>query len=128
MGTCGVLTAVFACVLGILGLTIGIIAFVFGTIRSSDVYQQALQTAQADPQVIAALGEPIETKWWLSGSVSINNDSGTADLSIPLQGAHSSGTLYAAADLVGGTWEFYRLEVRVDGRSEPIYLLTAVGR
>lgn len=128
MMTCGVLTAVFICIIAIIGLTLGIISIVFGTMKSSDVYQQAVEAAQTNPDVITALGEPIEPKWWVSGSVSLNNDSGTADLSIPLQGTHNSGTLHAAADKSGGVWQFYRLEVTVDGRSDTIYLLPEIGR
>lgn len=96
---------------------------VFGTIKSSEVYQQALDTAGRHPQVVAALGEPIEPGWFPGGSIEVSGSAGRADLSIPISGPNGSGTIYAVAYKEAGQWLFNRLEVAVEGRPDRIELL-----
>jgi len=116
----GCLAVVCACVV----FVGGIFAVVFATIRSTDVYQQALQTAQSDPRVIEALGEPVEAGFMVSGSVRMNaGEGGTADLSIPISGPNGSGTVYAVATSSGGVWTFSTLEVEIAGQPGRIDLL-----
>src|SRR5436190_7143910 len=57
---------------------------VFGAIRSSDVYKDALAKAKMNPAVISALGSPIKEGLFLSGSSNVNGASGEANLSIPI--------------------------------------------
>jgi hypothetical protein len=87
-----------------------------GLIRSSAAYQQAVAVASADPQVVAALGEPIQTGWFTSGSISENGDAGQASLSIPLRGPRASGVLHVAAHRAGGDWVFDELYVTIGGQ------------
>jgi hypothetical protein len=101
----------------------GVGASVFGLIKSSDVYQNALQEAQSHPAVNEALGEPVEPGWWVTGSIEVNNTTGNADFAVPLSGPKNSGTLYAVAFKEAGQWHFSRLEVEVQGQSERINLL-----
>ena len=96
---------------------------VFGALRSSDAYKQAIEIAITDPAVIEALGEPIEAGWFVTGSINLQNDAGTADLTIPLNGSRNDGTLYVGANKSGGVWTFVQLEVQVDGRERNIDLL-----
>ncbi len=96
---------------------------VFGAIKSSDVYKQALTQAQVNPEVIAALGEPVEPGFLVSGSVETSGQAGQADLSIPLSGPQASGTLYVSAVKEAGEWQFNRLEVVVEDSGERIDLL-----
>lgn len=98
---------------------------VFGAIKSSDVYTQAVAEAQANPEVVAALGEPVEPGFLVSGSVEVSGPVGQADLSIPLSGPQASGTLYVTAVKEAGEWQFTRLEVAVEGSAERIDLLGA---
>ena len=60
----------------------GIVALVFGAIKSSGPYQHAITRAQSDPAVIAALGEPIHAGWFVQGNISTSGASGEADLAI----------------------------------------------
>ena len=121
--TCGVLTAVAVCILLVVGGAAGIIGAVFGSIKSSDVYQGALTAAMEDTQVIDALGEPVEAGLIPSGSISVENNSGDASLSIPISGPKGKGTLYVEAVRSAGSWEYTLLEVTVDGRPGRINLL-----
>jgi hypothetical protein len=104
------------------GLTFGFMAVVFTAIKSSDVYQAAIQAARAHPEVRRELGDPIETGFWASGSVQVAGPSGHADISVPLTGSKQSGTLYGVADKSAGRWTFSLLEVEVDGRPNRIDL------
>lgn len=104
------------------GLVAGFVLLIFTAIKSSDVYQEAIQTARTHPAAIAELGTPIETGWFVSGSVSVTGPSGHADVSIPLSGPKASGTLYGVADKSAGRWAFSRLELELEGRPARIDL------
>jgi len=93
----GCLTGVVG-VAGFIALDIGL---VFGLIKSSTPYQQALARAQKDPVVISRLGTPISGGLLVSGS----------------------GTLYVEARQKAGTWSHSTLTVRPDGPGEPTSLL-----
>ncbi len=100
----------------------GIFLLVTTTIKSSEVYQQALEKARGNAEVVAAFGEPIEEGWLPSGSIQISGPSGTAELEIPISGPKNSGSIYLVARKSAGIWEFIKLEVAVDGQSERIDL------
>ena len=100
------------------------IYFVFGAIKSSDVYQQALTKVRSNPAVVRELGEPIEAGWRISGSINVNNDSGNADVRIPVSGPKKSGAVHATAIKKQGKWDFSALEVEIEGKTERINLLT----
>jgi hypothetical protein len=107
------------------GFVLGVVAVVFTAIKSSDVYQTAIQTARAHPEVRRELGDPIETGLWATGSVQVTGPSGHADISVPLTGSKHSGTLYGVADKSAGRWTFSLLEVEIDGRPNRIDLRAA---
>jgi len=100
------------------------IYFVFGAIKSSDVYQQALAKTRSNPAVVRELGEPIEAGWRISGSINVSNDSGNADVRIPVSGPKKSGAVYATAIKKQGKWDFSTLEVEIEGDTKRINLLT----
>ncbi|HEV8486035.1 MAG TPA: cytochrome c oxidase assembly factor Coa1 family protein [Blastocatellia bacterium] len=102
-----------------------IVTLVFGALKSSDVYKQAMAKATANPTVISEIGQPIESGWMVSGSISVTGSSGEADISIPISGPKKSGTLYAVARKSAGEWKFSRLEVEVPNRPLRINLLSS---
>jgi hypothetical protein len=103
----------------------GIILVVFGFMKSSDVYQEALAAASSSPSVIDVLGEPIEAGWYMTGTIRVSGASGTADITIPISGPRGTGTIFAAGTKRAGQWSYEVLEVEVDGLSERIDLLEA---
>jgi hypothetical protein len=103
------------------------IYFVFGAIKSSDVYQQALAKTRSNPAVVRELGEPIETGWLISGHINVSNDSGNADVRIPVSGPRKSGAVYATAIKKQGKWDFSALEVEIEGKAKRINLLIPSG-
>ena len=100
-----------------------VVTLLFGSLKSSEVYKQALGKATANPTIISELGEPIEAGWLASGSLSVNGSSGEADLSIPISGPKKSATIYAVARKSVGQWQYTRLEVEVQDRPLRIKLL-----
>ena len=93
----------------------GILALVFGAMKSSGPYQHAMATAQADPAVGAELGTPIQAGWLVQGNFSSNGGDGEANLAIPLDGPKADGTLFVVAKKHAGEWRYETLAVNVDG-------------
>jgi len=86
-------------------------SFIEKELRSSDVYQQAMQQAQHSPCVAVTLGTPIVSKGSVSGSMSTQGDSGEAELEIPIRGPKAEGSLRAEATKTDGKWNFTDLTV-----------------
>jgi len=97
---------------------------VFGAIKSSDVYQEALAKARASDEVQAALGQPIEAGFFVTGSIEVSGATGNADLAIPISGPNGSATVYAVANRSAGRWSFTTLEVEVQGAASRIDLMS----
>jgi hypothetical protein len=118
------IVAVFSGLLLLVVLFVGaILAVVFGALRSSDPYRFAIQTATHDPRVIARLGSPISTGWLMNGSIKEHNDSGEADLSIPVHGSIHKGAIHVVATKSQGEWTYQQLKLRVEDGSDQLDLL-----
>jgi hypothetical protein len=103
-----------------------IIVVVFGAIKSSEPYTEALAKARANQEVKALIGEPIEPGYFVNGSIEVSGPSGKADFSIPISGPKKSATLHVVGTKAAGKWEYSTLEVapegsdkRIDLRSQP---------
>ena len=101
----------------------GIVAFVFGVMKSSEPYKHAVQVVTHDPQALQALGSPVEIGSLVSGSTNETNGIGQANLSIPVHGSAHAGKLYLIAEKSGAEWEYQKLQLWVDGESGGIDLL-----
>ena len=109
---------VIGCIALILVFVIGIagvVVFVFSAIKSDYVYTEAMRRAQANPEVRARLGTPIEAGWLVSGNVSIKNVNGEAHLSIPIHGPRGGAMLYLDATKETNNWRYTRLVVEGGG-------------
>jgi hypothetical protein len=100
-----------------------IFAFVFGMMKSSEPYREALTRATADPQIVQALGEPIESGYFVQGSISTQGATGEANLAIPLKGPKGSAKIYVDATQSAGLWEYKTLVVQIEGNNQRIDLL-----
>jgi hypothetical protein len=116
LGCFGALVAFAFFILGILGI-------VSISMRSSDVYRDAMVRASTDTAVVRELGPPVEAGWFISGSLNVSGSSGQADIAIPLVGSLREGTLYAVATKSAGRWTFSTLEVEVEGNPSRLPLL-----
>ena len=100
-----------------------IFAVVFGSIRSSEPFRHALQVASHDPRALSMLGGTVKPGWLVSGNISVQNDSGQADLSIPVQGPTHKGTIHVVAKKSEGEWTYDKLMLEVDDSPERVDLL-----
>lgn len=97
-----------------------IVSLVMGSIKKSGAFQEALEKARSHPAAVAALGEPIVSGFFITGSIHVEGSSGEANLSIPLRGPRGKGTLYVEATKRADRWEFALLELEVTGQVERI--------
>lgn len=114
--------------LGVLIFCAGCIAafffLIFGTLKSSTPYQQALTKVRASPAAQQALGTPIQDGWIVTGSIEESGNSGTATFSIPVSGPKGSGTVNMTAVKSFSGWRITKLELVVKGSNRSINLLT----
>jgi hypothetical protein len=101
----------------------GIVLIVFGAMKSSDAYKTAVARAKANPEVVAALGTPIEEGMFVSGKTNVEGSSGEADLTIPISGPKGKAKIYAIATKHAGRWSYSTLTVEIAGREERIDLI-----
>lgn len=109
-------------ILGIFGLG----ALIFGVtkmISESTPAQYAIEQASQNEQVIQLIGTPIEQKGITSGSINFKNNSGDADLQIPIQGPNGKAVIFVVGERFDDEWTYSRLLVRVIGSGEQINLL-----
>jgi hypothetical protein len=111
----------------LVGMFVGLLMMVITTsFRSSDVYKQAMSQAAANEQVRAQIGDSIKADWLISGELKVSNETGSADLSIPISGSRGRGTIRAVASKSGGVWRFSCLQVVVEGHRSVIDVLAGV--
>jgi len=115
----GCLAPVIVCA----GIGAGVFSLVFGALKGSDVYKQAVDLARNHPAVQAALGTPISEGALPSGTLNTINDGGNADIHIPLSGPKGAGSLHAVATRAGGNWTMSSLVLDVAGTDKHIDLL-----
>jgi hypothetical protein len=95
------------------GCVAALFFFVFSTLKSTEAYQQSLAAVLRDPQVQAALGEPITPKWTFQGKVNVTNDSGNADITYDVGGPKGDATVHVVADKKAGVWTINTNHVRI---------------
>ncbi len=100
-----------------------ILCSVFGMMKSSGAYKDALSKAKAHPSVQKAIGTPIEEGTFVSGNINISGPSGQADLSIPISGPDGKATVYVVAEKTAGQWAFSTLVVEIEETKQRIDLL-----
>jgi hypothetical protein len=114
---CLTLLALFA------AFIISILMIVFGAMKSTDVYKDALIRAKTNAAVIDALGSPIKDGFFVSGNTNVNGAAGESNQSIPISGPKGKGTIYLKAEKSLGRWKYLDLEVEIQKSGERIDLL-----
>lgn len=115
-------------ILGGIALIAFIVVVVFGAMRSSAPYQDAMQRAQDDPRVAQLLGTPIKPGLFISGEINTKNRSGDADIEIPISGPKGKATIHVMGTKDGGRWTYSRMTVTPEKGGDVIDLLnTPVG-
>lgn len=109
---CLTLTLLFCLFIGL------IFTIVMGSMKSSDAYKQAVAKARANPTIVEKLGTPIAEGYFVTGNINVQNDSGNADLQIPISGPKGKAVIHAVASKSAGKWEYSRLTVTIEGQPE----------
>ena len=114
--------AVLSAIATMVGLAVLIIGFVFGLLKSSAPYVEAMARVRSSPAAIAALGAPLKEGWFIQGEVSFENQSGKADLSIPLTGPKGGGTISVVGTKSGGVWTYSKFVLKLDKTNQTVDL------
>jgi hypothetical protein len=83
-------------------------------LSGSEVTEVMWTKAIANPAVTERLGAPIQRGRLVSGTWSVGENSGNADVSMPVYGSKRKGTLYAVAVKKAGNWNFETLQLAID--------------
>ncbi len=113
-------------------LTIIVLFFVFlGSLifgvselmTESDPYKEALSKVRQDEYVLEILGEPIETNGIMQGELSFKNNTGKADISIPIKGPDGKAKVYVIGTKQNEQWIYSEMYVIISETDEQIDLL-----
>lgn len=111
----------------VLPFVLCLLALIFGLLfilmRSSAVYQGAVDELRSDPAAVRALGEPIRPGLFWSGSISTSGSTGYANLAIPVSGPRGRGTLHVSARKSDDGWSYTQLRLTLKDGGEPIDVL-----
>jgi hypothetical protein len=118
-GGCGALAV------GFIVIIVAFVFFVFSFIGNSDAVESAIRHATDSEQVRERLGYPIEKNGIVSGSVNLNNGTGSVDITIPISGPKGKGRIHAIGtkDASAPVWNFTTLQFTLKGSSEKFDLL-----
>ncbi len=117
---CGAAFLFFVLILGFIG---GIGALIMTSMKSSDLYKEAVDRACNHLEVINSLGQPIEAGWLVMGSISSSGTDQDVKLTVPLHGPNASATLYIEGQRRAGVVGYRELAVVVKGSGSRINLL-----
>ena len=115
----GCLTVIVLFVLGFGALFFGVSKM----FTKSAPYEYAVELAKTNPDVIAILGEPIETDGIINGNISLKNDGGEADFRIPLKGTNGKASIVVVGEKTDGVWDYEKLFVLIKETKEEINLI-----
>jgi hypothetical protein len=99
-----------------------VVVFAFGMIKSTPIYQQAIERAKTNPDVIAALGEPIKEGMLVTGSSNVDGASGTVNIAIPISGPKGKGKIYVEGEKRANEWLFNSLVAEITATGQRIDL------
>jgi hypothetical protein len=111
------------CLTGLVIFVVAVYAIVVGAMKHSAPVEETLRRAKADPRVVAALGEPIETGFLFTGKLNVNDRDGGADIRYPIVGPKGKATVTVVAMKNNDKWEYQEIIVAPQN-GPPIDLLS----
>ena len=124
VGGCGC-----GCLVVLLFVVFGVGATFFGVSKmfnDATPVKYALELSNNNQKVVAVLGDFIEKNGVPSGNISLRNDDGEIDFSIPIKGTKASGSLIIKGIKVNGEWVYEELYVLFKSNQESINLLEKI--
>jgi hypothetical protein len=108
----------------VFGLFIGSLFYgVTSMMKNSDVYVHSLTVVKENEKVISLIGKPIDADGMTFGNISTSNNSGEADLTIPVKGTRGKGSIHVIAHKENNVWNYQLMEFYADGSNDAINLL-----
>jgi len=114
-----VLTPVVACG----GAVTLLVNMVLGAAKGITPYHLALERAESHPEVINAIGTPIDPGFFFNGSYQVSGQSGHADLSIPVNGPRGHAVVDVVALKHQGQWIYETMHVTIGRTGNRVDLL-----
>lgn len=117
---------VSGCLAIILMFIVGIGAAFFGIsnlLNNAAPLEYAIEKASKNKKVINLLGESIEKCGIASGNISLRNNNGRVDFSVPIKGSKKEGVLIIKGIKTDGEWAYDELYIRIKETQEDINLL-----
>ncbi|WP_221411861.1 cytochrome c oxidase assembly factor Coa1 family protein, partial [Empedobacter brevis] len=106
-----------------IGLIIGGAFWGISKITSdSDVTKHAINIINQNPEVQQKLGTNIETDGMFRGNISITNNTGEADISVPLKGTKGTGKAIIVGKKEFDKWNYEKIAVQIDETGEVIQI------
>ena len=96
---------------------------VTGIMKQSTPYTDAFTAAQNNAEVIAVLGEPLEQSGMLQGNISIQNNTGEANISIPIEGPNGKAIIYVIGTKYSDEWTYDKMTILIKSSQQTIDLL-----
>lgn len=103
------------CLTLILLMIFGVGAAIFGVSKAltgSQPYKDAIYEASHNQEIIELLGEPIESDGIMSGSISVENDNGRANISVPIKGPKGKAKVFVIGEKIDGQWYYSEMYVK----------------
>ncbi len=96
----------------------GLVAVILFSIRSSDPCVETWKRAQASSAIQQAIGTPVTLGWFVTGSINTFNSTGTAELSVPVNGPRGSLNVQTKATKTDGVWQYQEMATTLpDGQA-----------
>ena len=86
-------------------------------IQSSGAYTEAITKVNQNPEVNELLGGPVMPGMGMSGSVKENDNSGSADFTVPIKGSKGEGSMHVVAVQANGVWTCTTIDVVAGGKT-----------
>jgi len=91
----------------------------------TSIYENALEKAQQNQQVIETLGilEPIDKMAIIEGYVQYSNNNNTVDLTIRVKGTKGKGKMDIRANKVNENWSYQKIVIRIKEPKKTIAII-----
>lgn len=87
-------------------IAIGFFFTIMSFMQSADAYQAGVAAAQKNIAVINLIGEPMEPAGYFTGSITVHNSNGSADIAISIKGSKGTGTIYVKGEKKLDIWNY----------------------
>lgn len=102
---------------------VAIFSFVFKVLGDSEAAQATLREAQASTVLIEEIGEPMRIGWLVVENVNVSNDTGDADVVVPIEGPKGTVSVHTVGTREGGVWRFEEMTATIQGGGTTVDLL-----